>query len=61
MLISTSNNEFLSIKESAEYAGISLSTFYTYIWRGFIKTYPQQTKTMIKRDDLIEFKSRIKK
>lgn len=60
MRVLTPENGFMSIKESAEFIGLSLSTFYTYIWRGFIKSYPQQTKQMIKKDDLLEFKKRIK-
>jgi len=60
MRIVYGSEDFLSIKDSAEIIGINLSTFYTYIWRGFIKSYPQQTKQMIKRDDLMEFKNRIK-
>lgn len=60
MRILTHENGFMSIKESAEFIGLSLSTFYTYVYRGFIKSYPHQTKTMIKKDDLMEFKNRIK-
>lgn len=60
MRVLTHENGFMSIKESAEFIGLSLSTFYTYVYRGFIKSYPHQTKTMIKKDDLMEFKNRIK-
>ncbi|MEL7641019.1 MAG: helix-turn-helix domain-containing protein [Solidesulfovibrio sp.] len=55
------DDEFISVKDGAQILGLSLSTFYSYIWRGFIKSYPNQTKQMIKKDDLMELQKKMKK
>lgn len=60
MRLLQNNTEYLSVKESAAHCGISLSTFYTYIYRGYIHTVPNQTKQLIKRTELMEFQKRIK-
>ena len=60
MKVSICDDGYLSVKESAEFLGLSKSTFYTYIWRGFLKSYPNRTKQMIKKDDLMMLKEKMK-
>ena len=60
MRMNAIDGEFLSIRDAVAMVGVSRSTFYAWVWRGFIKTYPTQTKQLVKRSEMMELMMKIK-